>query len=447
MLKRIKAPHLIFLLVLIISLFLSVPILTAMNQNSDLMQSDSNATMGISEFVISSSEGVTEALNSYFIGFTAAISPDGEHIIQIVFSEGERYYCLHKQIGGEKTCYLVPDELAAAAHFIWSPNSQYIAFTTDFFVALHEPDLWVLDVTTGEYRNLTPDDVDGSMLDNQSDGIAKLDVVYSWTPDNRLLFVRTVRENESVDLYYVDPRGGEPELISTQLPSVLIERQLFALHPLEGGLSLDGSMTVSPDGHYAAIALFENENYSSVWQIDLTGEEPARKLLSHTDIQQIYPSEFREEKNAQARSLAWNADGSGLFVHIQPYANLNSRILSDRFSIYYVDVQSGEFEILMELGHLELEDITNPELGIDGIAMERLMPQWAVMTPSRNGVIGFKYVEDSSEAILTLMVPGQQFRADLYTVNEYYPPQGNARMSASMSIDGTFIIGDYILSP
>jgi hypothetical protein len=78
----------------------------------------------------------------------------------------------------------------------WSPDSKFLTATDDFLHQFKEPDIWILDVTSGKLENLTDDDVPAFPIAKPPPPEANLDMSPSWSGDGTLLYFFRIRFNE-----------------------------------------------------------------------------------------------------------------------------------------------------------------------------------------------------------------------------------------------------------
>lgn len=184
----------------------------------------------------------------------AYLSPDGQRIAAL---RGTRDLAIYDAEGNEllsvdlREAGLAPDPNSIR----WSPDSTRLTMTENFFRNFIEPDIWVMDASTGKATNLT-DDQETRYRPGQPANA--LDVLPAWTPDSkRLYFIRFSRsaQSQGVDstsIYSIDAAGGTPNLegiLGTPTFSVL-------------------SLSVSPDGKqigFGVAAPSRDEATNGMW--------------------------------------------------------------------------------------------------------------------------------------------------------------------------------------
>lgn len=170
------------------------------------------------------------------------LPPDGETLIHIQDDTaceytlaGEELWCVEMvhQMGEDSTRLRLDPESVTI-----SPDGRYLAFAQEALMTYRDPDIWVLDLETQEYRNLTEDDYVGSMaFSDKIPADLPIDLAPAWRPDGMLTFARHRNPFGSTipSLWMVDPAGGEPEMLSS-------------FTGIPGNMNLVMSMDWSPDG-------------------------------------------------------------------------------------------------------------------------------------------------------------------------------------------------------
>lgn len=125
-----------------------------------------------------------------FTGASAYLSPNGKYVFTVQAGQ----LCLitvsdksHKCIRQSDYPYLSVADYSVA----WSPDSQNIAFSDDFFRQFHKSYIWVLNVDTMQPKNITDDGkverfnfTDPTKVANNP----KVDIAPHWSVDGRTLY-------------------------------------------------------------------------------------------------------------------------------------------------------------------------------------------------------------------------------------------------------------------
>jgi TolB protein len=140
-------------------------------------------------------------------GFVGSWSPDGERIVYYSAAllppeaGGTRFWICAIRADGSELEVLV-DEPAGKLHAepYWSPDGSKIVFRDDRDGDCSTPDacnydVFVLDLATGEQRNLT--------------NHPKFDIEPAWSPDGQWIIFASNREDPNFDLYVMRPDGSD----------------------------------------------------------------------------------------------------------------------------------------------------------------------------------------------------------------------------------------------
>jgi dipeptidyl aminopeptidase/acylaminoacyl peptidase len=139
--------------------------------------------------------------------YYAWLSPDGKTVLY----QSPDGTCLRAVDGSGQHC-LPAGDLYDTETADWSPDGTKIAMT-ESLARGHEPDLWVLDVASGELTRLTEDRVD--MVIQEIPDRAVVDITPSWSEDGKeIRFLRRESAN-SVSVMSVSPAGGDPARLGT----------------------------------------------------------------------------------------------------------------------------------------------------------------------------------------------------------------------------------------
>jgi Tol biopolymer transport system component len=217
--------------------------------------------------------GEQEQGSAYF----ANLSPDGKTLLYNSKRgtcgrgvDGSNEHCLGNDVNGGL-------DVGSAA---WSPDGGRLALTNEFALGL-EPDLWVLDVHSGQLANLTDDHVTTTISVNTTEfpNGATVDVYPSWSADGQQLrFVRRQSADRST-LMSIPSGGGGPK------PLRSIDTNWERLQQVAWTKDTIAWLSGSPQG-----------GDGEVWVADLVGGEP-RKLL-----------------DGEYRILSFSADGEFLLA-------------------------------------------------------------------------------------------------------------------------------------
>ncbi len=133
---------------------------------------------------------------------TGRLSPDGASISL----ESEDKLCFRAVSGGD-TCTTRGDHDNTFAGS-WSPDGSRYVTTEPYFLRFVDPDIEVIDTSSGEVTDLTDDGVTGSRLARRRGGF--VDLWPSWSGDGTAIrFARTTEPDGAVQLCSVAAAGGK----------------------------------------------------------------------------------------------------------------------------------------------------------------------------------------------------------------------------------------------
>jgi len=192
----------------------------------------------------------------------------------------------------------------------WSSGGNWVTFTEDCFVSLHESDIWMANSETGEKVCLTPDKHEGSVLRHDYGS-------FDWAPEwsrekNKITFVSATREIATVDIHSK-------------------KRGTLAMGDFKGTYLL----RYSPDGNWLAMD-YGNFTKSGPQVLLFVAEGKVRKrfvvpfISGITDIQWTNNSRYLL---IEGKRITWG----GLF-----------------YQYFIINIRSGECRIIDTLGEIGL---------------------------------------------------------------------------------------------
>lgn len=154
----------------------------------------------------------------------------------------------------------------------WSPDGTRIAFSLSPWIQLRDSDIFVMDVSSGELTNLTPEGNDKeahSLMDEQS---ANVDVNPVWLDDDTLVFARHRYEkdqdiqislttmslaDESTDAW-IDLSAADVMYVTSPIWKRSDGTLVFGTDSRKNDQNVNSAMIVSPDGTIEEIELGEH---------------------------------------------------------------------------------------------------------------------------------------------------------------------------------------------
>ncbi len=219
-------------------------------------------------------------LDSSTLPQTLTLSPDAAYIAWV-----ERAgLCVYSFDADATACTPYPEDLRAPRSdrpLYWSPDSAYIVLHQDFFRLLQDSDLIVYDRAAAAYIVRTDDGFDDANLMRSSDeDFPPQDVLPSWDPvSGDLYFMRLQRTGlDAIPYAQRIMRIPAAEITSDTEPEVIADLTAVSLEPdfyELGEITLDGTLSVSPDGTRAAFIVRPRNrddwlDAMAVWTVDLT---------------------------------------------------------------------------------------------------------------------------------------------------------------------------------
>jgi len=89
-------------------------------------------------------------------GRAQSLSPNGQKVVV----HGGAGLCVANVDGSGQRCIPAASAIHPSDWVVWSPDSAFIAFTNDFFQQFQEPDVWIMDTSSGVISDLTEDNAD-----------------------------------------------------------------------------------------------------------------------------------------------------------------------------------------------------------------------------------------------------------------------------------------------
>ncbi len=277
--------------------------------------------------------------------FEAVLSPDGSMLAWSARSDG---LCIHVFEEKTTTCTLWPEDYdRSGTDLVWSADSQFLAFTENFFLNFREPDLWTFEVATSAFVNRTQDNETRTPIEDGFSGL--LDYLPTWSPaDNTLYFFRSEKLSEgSYSLTLMRMNGETAELVrdlTNDLPRLSVFRQAV----------------IDPGGQYMAIPVAgqdRDDPANGLWLLNLQSGE-FNQLASYPDFYAAVPEWVDKTILVNVEDVQW-AGSQGLVVLL--YSG-DFRASYGLVNYYYMDVATGVITPLFDFSGLSSPaDIFRPD--------------------------------------------------------------------------------------
>jgi Tol biopolymer transport system component len=205
-------------------------------------------------------------------GRGAVLSPDGS---KFLYNAGRRDMCVY-DLQGQGECFNLegqdPDLSRLDGESLrWSPDGQYIVGTVDFFRDFREPDIWLIDAETDEFKKLTDDLLE---VWSPSDDLPSADVLPQFAANDpeTVYFMRYTRTRANPDnqpqLWKIGTDGADGEQVAT----------FTGTEPFEGSFPIF-EWTLSDDGQKVAYSATYYGNGSQRNQIYVMNPDGSDRLL------------------------------------------------------------------------------------------------------------------------------------------------------------------------
>jgi dipeptidyl aminopeptidase/acylaminoacyl peptidase len=205
-------------------------------------------------------------------GTRALISPDGKRFAYA--SAGKKTICLYTVAGQQENCIDVSKVPLTLDSLRWSPDSRKLALTENFLQYFLDPDIWIVDATTGQLTDVTDDGVVGSSM--FKDMNANIDLSPYWSSDStRLAFIRYIQTGKEISastFFTIAAAGGTPERMGELQSPNRFSTYLLAWSP-------DGSEIA-----YNVDTAKKGTPENGVWLADLNGQNQKQILKAPQDL-------------------------------------------------------------------------------------------------------------------------------------------------------------------
>lgn len=317
----------------------------------------------------------------------AVLAPDGS---ALAWSERtEDSLCIYNFAEALKTCHVWPETYDRTGTTLsWSPDSQRLVFTEDFFIRLNESDIWAFEVTSAAFVNLTEDNELDSMIEPDFNGL--LDYLPTWNPaDGRLYFFRTRKVDDLYTLGLYHMNGQEAEEV----------RDLTNEFPVFGVIR---PPAFSPDGTKLAISIAgreTNDPKNGLWIYDLASGE-LEQLVTMPDFYALFPAWDENRTGFYLENLQWAGnDGLVVFLYNGAYDATFGSI-----NYYYVDRSTGDVQPLVDFSTVP-DAASMFQADETGKTPITKLPRVGVVAPDGTAFLYLNFAEFGSEETFVSAMP------------------------------------------
>lgn len=367
----------------------------------------------------------------------AELSPNGQKVAWIVPAAApkEASLCVASLEGDGQNCFAAAGFEGMPYRLVWSPDSQWIAFSEDPAAQALESDIWLFDVAHGKLTNRTDDSMQGRFAD--ATGKFTLDYLPMWDPATGLLyFWRSTPDAEghlALDLMRLDARNtGEAETVRSFGQSLGDGLVRFGWQRFY----LQGPSAISPDGSHLAVLISPAQEMDlsakhALWLIDLENPQAEPQQLANSLSWQTGLPQWSTQP-AIGRGVQWTEDGKGLVV-----AALSSDLRLPLLVPYYVDAASGKVTPVVDFSSSTDRDLffrMDPKT----LNMPRMDVPWTLaMAPNANVLL---LVTDLAGGMRLLAAPLPPNGQQPMVVSGHRSPGFEAWTRSSGSTDGKVLV-------
>jgi hypothetical protein len=199
-----------------------------------------------------------------------SVSPDGKWFL----TEGDDEVCYGNADTLEQVDCVPFKAGLDTSGIAWSPDSTQAAFTENAYIYMIESDVWLLNLKSGDLKNLTNDGYEGSLLRagemaEERGGELYVDTSPAWSPDGRtLIFVRSLFSiQKGTYIYSIPVDGGKP----VKLVTISQETPFYVYRTPRW--TDDGKKFV-----YTVMTPKKGERDNGIWIVEKDGKNPKQLL-------------------------------------------------------------------------------------------------------------------------------------------------------------------------
>ncbi|GIK64897.1 MAG: hypothetical protein BroJett018_26910 [Chloroflexota bacterium] len=283
------------------------------------------------------------------------LSPDGAKLFMLLNvrdADPEMNTCLYTLADEALVCrpFQSPVRLRdlPEGRVAWAPDNDHIITHYDWMIYADDPDLILLETSTGLGVVVTEDRYYGSLHNNDDESFF-MDYAPFWAPDSQsIYFFRVALPVEDawgdhLQLMNIKLDGAETTLVADL--SGVIEGHTFG-NPQH--------VAVSPDGKQVVIAtsdVSQQPRPANIWRVDLTTGKAEIWVSNETITQALVPT-WSEDPGFYPQDVIWTADGRYVVVAFdsqmrQAYASRLDEVPPANYLI--IEAASGQTKALVDV--------------------------------------------------------------------------------------------------
>lgn len=359
--------------------------------------------------------------------YEAIIAPDGSALAWGIRGR-EGGLCIYTFADATKTCTPWPEDYdRSGTDLVWSADSQFLAFTENFFLNFREPDLWTFEVSTSSFANRTQDNETDTIIDEAFDGL--VDYLPFWNPaDNGLYFFRSEKLADSYTLTLMRLNGEMAEMVrdlTSDLPQFGIFRR----------------PAIDPGGQYIALPVAGRENrdpLNGVWLLNLENGD-LNQIIRYDDFSEVVPEWVEKDVPVNIEHVQW-AGSQGLVVFLYSGAFEATYGL---INYYYFDLATEKLTPLFDFSGLN-EPADMFQLDSEGQTPFSHFPRVGVVAPDGSAFFYVHYAEPRAEVRVSAL-PLPPGISEPQQIGFMETSQGLPDPHPSMAQNGTAYMFAYVM--
>lgn len=308
-----------------------------------------------SHYTIADVQYLSELIGSQYTFNKALLAPNGETIAWVEPKEGLCTYSLAVQTT-DCTPWPWPDDYMSAftrydsMYFDWSPDSQYLALAQEPFRLFYDSDIWIYNLASATFTNLTEDNFSGiTPLNSPTITLISIDYLPIWGPNSNEIYFFHTNVTPPPD----DPRMRHEFFEGLNLYKVSIDTGLRTLlSNFSDQLSFYvATASMSSDGKQLAFwGYIEHptpnwQGQGGVYLFDTT-DNTLKQIVDIDGFKTGMPAWVTQWRMISNSSLQWVANNQGLLI---TGTGVNENHEEGLLNYYYVDLLANTITPILDL--------------------------------------------------------------------------------------------------